>query len=67
MRIPSVTWHAIPRGIGDRHKSPAVRLYDHRTMLGSIMWIVRTDSSWQEMPEEELGKWQTAYGHYDLG
>lgn len=43
------------------HKPPAGRRYhDHRTVLGGILWVARTGSSWREMPEE-YGKWETAY------
>ena len=43
------------------HKPPAGRPYnDHRTVLGGIMWVARTGSSWPEMPKE-FGKWESAY------
>src|SRR5215203_3859761 len=33
------------------HKPPAGRPYhDHRTVLGGILWVARTGSSWREMP-----------------
>ncbi len=48
------------------HKPPAGRPYhDHRTVLGGILWVARTGSSWREMPEE-YGKWETAYRRYEL-
>jgi hypothetical protein len=48
------------------HKPPAGRSYhDHRTVLGGILWVTRTGSSWREMPEE-FGKWETAYRRYEL-
>ena len=35
------------------NKPPAGRPYnDHRTVLGGIMWVACTGSSWREMPEE---------------
>ena len=35
------------------NQPPAGRPYnDHRTVLGGIMWVARTGSSWREMPEE---------------
>jgi len=47
-------------------RPPAGRRYnDHRTVLGGILWVGRTGSSWREMPEE-FGKWQTAYRRYEL-
>jgi transposase len=42
------------------------RYNEHRTVLGGILWVARTGSSWREMPEEEFGKWQTAYRRYEL-
>lgn len=48
------------------HKPPAGRPYnEHRTVLGGILWVARTGSSWREMPEE-FGKWETAYRRYEL-
>ena len=48
------------------NKPPAGRPYnDHRTMVGGIMWVARTGSSWREMPEE-YGKWESAYRRYEL-
>jgi hypothetical protein len=48
------------------HRPPAGRPYnDHRQVLGGILWVARTGSSWREMPEE-FGKWETAYRRYEL-
>jgi transposase len=38
---------------------------DHRVVLGGILWVVRTRSSWRDMPPE-YGKWATAYKRYRL-
>ena len=38
---------------------------DHRTVLGGILWVARTGSSWREMPEE-YGKWESAYRRHEL-
>ena len=38
---------------------------DHRRMLGGLLWVARTGSSWREMPEE-YGKWETAYRRHEL-
>lgn len=38
---------------------------DHRAVLGGILWVARTGSSWREMPEE-FGKWETAYRRHEL-
>lgn len=48
------------------HRPPAGRSYhDHRTVLGGILWVARSGSSWREMPEE-FGKWERAYRRYEL-
>lgn len=38
---------------------------DHRVVLGGILWVARTGSSWREMPNE-YGKWETAYRRHEL-
>ena len=38
---------------------------DHRVVLGGILWVARTGSSWREMPEE-YGKWERAYRRHEL-
>jgi hypothetical protein len=48
------------------HKPPTGWPYlDHRSVLGGILWVARTGSSWREMPEE-FGKWETVYRRYEL-
>ena len=37
--------------------------HDHRVILRGIVWMVRTDASWREMPEE-VGKWETVSRRY---
>ena len=39
--------------------------HDHREVLGGILWVARTGSSWREMPEE-FGNWERAYRRYEL-
>jgi hypothetical protein len=39
--------------------------HDHREVLGGILWVARTGSSWRGMPEE-FGKWERAYRRYEL-
>ncbi len=38
---------------------------DHRVVLGSMLWVARTGSSWREMPEE-YGEWETVYRRHEL-
>ena len=37
--------------------------HDHRTILSGILWVLRTRSSWRDLPLE-FGKWETAYKRY---
>lgn len=39
--------------------------HDHRTVLSGIVWVVRSQSSWRDLPRE-FGKWETAYKRYRL-
>lgn len=39
--------------------------HDHRTVLGGILWVLRTRSSWRSMPDR-YGKAATAYQRYRL-
>jgi hypothetical protein len=39
--------------------------HDHRTVLGGILWVVRSGASWRAMPLD-YGKWETAYRRYRL-
>ncbi len=39
--------------------------HDHRKVLGGILWVARTGSSWRELPEE-FGKWESAYRRHEL-
>jgi transposase len=37
---------------------------DHRTMLAGMFWVIRTGSSWRDLPDE-FGPWETVRGRYD--
>jgi hypothetical protein len=39
--------------------------HDHSEVLGGMLWVARSGSSWREMPEE-FGKWETAYRRHEL-
>lgn len=41
------------------------RRHDHRTMVGGILWVLRSAAPWREMPAR-FGKWNTAYVRYRL-
>lgn len=37
--------------------------HDHRAILAGILWVIRTGSSWREVPEH-FGPWQTVHTRY---
>lgn len=37
---------------------------DHRTTLDGLLWVLGNGASWQDLPEEEFGPWETVYGRY---
>jgi transposase len=37
---------------------------DHRMVLAGILWVIGSDSSWRELPQEEFGPWRTVYSRY---
>jgi hypothetical protein len=39
--------------------------HDHREVLGGMLWVARSGSSWREMPEE-FGNWERAYRRHEL-
>lgn len=38
--------------------------HDHRRVLAGILWVIGSDSSWRELPQEEFGRWRTVYSRY---
>jgi hypothetical protein len=32
---------------------------DHSRVLAGILWVIGSDSSWRELPQEEFGPWRT--------
>lgn len=36
---------------------------DYRTVLNGMFWVLRSGSSWRDMPER-YGKWQTVYDRF---
>lgn len=37
---------------------------DHRRTLDGLRWVLGSGASWQDLPEEEFGPWETVYGRY---
>ena len=52
--------HLLP---AQRPKKPGRPWNDHRTCINGVLWILKTGSSWRDLPSE-FGKWQTVYGRF---
>jgi hypothetical protein len=63
--LTDADWDAV-RSLLPPQRPPVGRpRHDHRTVLDGIVWVVRTQGSWRDMPPE-YGKWATAYRRYRL-
>ena len=58
-------WDAVRALMPPQRPSVGRPRHDHRTVLGGIVWVVRTRGSWRDMPRE-FGNWETAYKRYRL-
>ncbi len=36
---------------------------DHRTVLGGMLWVMRTGAAWRDLPDR-FGPWQTVHSRY---
>jgi hypothetical protein len=63
--LTDAEWRAIEPILPPQRWTGGRPYHDHRTVLGGILWVARTGSSWREMPRE-FGKWETAYRRYEL-
>lgn len=64
-RLTGAEWECVAPLLPSQKPPTGRTRNDHRTVLGGILWVARTASSWREMPEE-YGKWETAYRRYEL-
>ena len=63
--LTAAEWDAV-RALLPPQRPPVGRpRHDHRTVLGGILWVLRSHASWRDMPLE-FGKWETAYRRYRL-
>jgi transposase len=62
---PAAEWAAVCALLTPQQPPVGRPRHDHRTVLGGIVWVVRTQGSWRDMPRE-FGKWETAYRRYRL-
>ena len=64
-KLTDAQWELIQHLLPPQRPAIGRPRHDHRTVLGGMLWVTRTRSSWREMPEE-YGKWETAYRRYRL-
>jgi len=58
-RLTDAEWSRVEPLMPSQQQAIGRPYHDHRTVLGGILWVVRSGSSWRAMPEE-YGKWETA-------
>lgn len=63
--LTDAEWRAVEPLLPPQRPLRGRPYHDHRTVLGGILWVARTGSSWREMPRK-FGKWETAYRRYEL-
>ena len=63
--LTATEWDAVRALMPPQRPSVGRPRHDHRTVLGGIVWVVRTRGSWRDMPRE-FGNWETAYKRYRL-
>jgi Putative transposase of IS4/5 family (DUF4096) len=59
-RLTDTEWERVRPLLPPQRGQVGRPLNDHCQVLGGILWVARTGSSWREMPEE-YGDWSTAY------
>jgi hypothetical protein len=64
-RLTDEQWESVRHLLPPQRGSIGRPPLDHRVVLGGILWVARTGSSWREMLEE-YGKWETAYRRHEL-
>jgi len=64
-RLTDAEWRRVAPVLPPRQPTAGRPRHDHRTVLGGILWVVRSGASWRAMPVE-YGKWETAYKRYRL-
>ena len=64
-RLTDAEWGRLEPVLPAQKPAAGRPYHDHRTVLGGILWVVRSGASWRAMPEE-YGKWETAYNRYRL-
>jgi transposase len=63
--LTNAEWMAVQPLLPPQRPPTGRPRHDHRRVLGGILWVVRTQSSWRDLPPE-FGRWETAYKRYRL-
>ena len=64
-KLTDEQWASVRRLLPSQKGQVGRTPHDHREVLGGMLWVARTGSSWREMPEE-FGNWQRAYRRHEL-
>jgi hypothetical protein len=63
--LTDAAWERIALVLPPQQPAKGRPRHDHRTVLGGILWVVRSGASWRAMPPE-YGKRERAYKRYRL-
>ena len=56
-------WARIAPLLPPQHPPTGRPNHDHRTILGGILWVMRTGSAWRDLPAH-FGPWETVHSRY---
>jgi hypothetical protein len=56
-------WARIAPLLPPQHPRTGRPNHDHRTILGGILWVMRTGSAWRDLPVH-FGPWETVHSRY---
>jgi hypothetical protein len=63
LELSDTQWTRISPLLPPQKPSSGRPANDHRTTLAGMFWVVRTGSSWRDLPEH-FGAWQTIHSRY---
>jgi hypothetical protein len=65
MDLTDAEWHRVEPLLPPQQPATGRPRHDHRTVLGGILWVVRSGMSWRALPAV-YGTWATADQRYRL-
>ena len=65
MGLTDAEWQRVAPVLPPQKPATGRPRHAHRTVLGGILWVLRSEASWRAMPKD-YGKWETAYKRYRL-